>query len=206
MLYTACLRGTDDFEMTTHIIAANALSQMELTHAETVHPLDHIKKLHDVAIRAPTPEKGYLLEILEETDPDWRETVTWPSTGKTWSPINALINTTHENATNNFRKYAYRQKHNELGFIASQNACLAGMNTLQAIEGEGSVEYDYTAWSKSIHALLNAGYVPPTNLTGSQISCLTSWLEAHEEVGTCPTTPEVLTYAKYNCGWEFVTI
>ncbi|MBA7540486.1 hypothetical protein ES705_32784 [subsurface metagenome] len=198
--------GTDDFEMTTQIIAANALSQMELTHAETMHPLDYVKDVLKIELRAPTPEKGYLLEILEETDPDWRETVTWPSTGKTWSRVNSLIGLTHENVTNNFRKYAYRQKHSELGFIASQNACFAGMNTLQALEGEGSVEYDYTAWSKSLHALLDQGYVPPDNLTEMNKTLFTDWLEAHERADSCPSIPEALAYAKYNCGWEFVRI
>ena len=196
--------GTDDMEMTTLILASNALSQMELSHSGFWNPLNYLDNIDEIEIRAPYPEKGYLLEVLEETDPGWRETVTWPSTGKQWSGVNELIDTTHENATNNLRRYCYRQKHSELGFIASQNACLFGMNTLQRAEGLGSVEYDYTAWCKTIHALLDQGYVPPDNLTETNKTLFTDWLEAHERAGSCPTTPEALAYAKYNCGWEFI--
>lgn len=196
--------GTDDMELTTHILATNALIQMDLSHSGFWNPFNYIDNFDEIEIAVPGPEKGYLLDMLNETDPDWRETLKWPSTGKRWSGVNELAESTHENITNNLKKYCYRQKHSELGFIASQNACLAGMNILQRLEGKGSVEYDYTAWSKTIHALLDQGYIPPANLSESQKTCFTDWLEAHERSGSCPTTPEALSYAKHNCGWEFL--
>ena len=195
--------GTDDMEMTTHLFAANALSQMELSDTGLSYTLHHIRDVNRVEIAVPGPEKGYLLEILEETDPDWRETVLWPSTGKKWSGPNEIAETTYENITNNLHKYCYRQKHSELGFIASQNASQASMNILQKFEGPGSVDTDYTAWSKLIHSLLELGYVPPTDLTDLQKSCFTGWLEAHESAGTCPTIPEAIAFARHNCGFEF---
>jgi len=195
--------GTDDMELTTHILAANALSQMDLSHTGFWDPLSYLGSLDQIEIPAPGPEKGYLLEILEETDPDWRDTVVWPSTGKKWSGPNEIAETTYENITNNLHEYFYRQKHSELGFIASQNASQASMNILQKLEGPGSVDTDYTAWSKLIHALLDLGYVPPPDLTDWQKSCFIGWLEAHESAGTCPTIPEAIAFARHNCGFEF---
>ncbi len=196
--------GTDDDEMTMHLMAANALSQLELTDIEAWNPLDNVKDLQYVGLAAPTPTKSYLLEILEETDPDWRNSVVWPSTGFYWSNPHQLSESSHEMIADNFRSYSERQKNSELGWIGAQNASHAGLNIIEALEGPGAIQTDYTAWTKTIHALLDAGYIPPADLTEEQRNCFIAWLNAHETMNTTPSTPEALDYVKYNCGWEFV--
>ena len=75
---------------------------------------------------------------------------------------------------------------------------------LEALAGEDSVDYDYTTWSKTIHALLDQGYVPQTDLNYEQKTCFAGWLDAHEEPGSCPTTREAFDYTQYSCDRKFV--
>jgi len=68
------------------------------------------------------------------------------------------------------------------------------MNILQKFEGKGSLSSDYTALSKTLHALLVLGHVQPTDLTENQKTCFTAWLKAHEKRGSCPKTREAFDY------------
>ena len=204
LAFNGVLWQTDDIEMTGYMMASNAAAQMELTDFSEWNPLDAVRRPDLATIPAPTPTKGYLIEILEETDPNWRDTVLWPQTGSYRAYTEHLASSTYALAVNNFKAYAERQKYSELGFIGAQNVSLAGMNVLEALEGQESVQYDYTAWCKTMHALLDQGYVPPTDLSDEQKTCFADWLEAHEKLGSCPTTPEALAYAQYSCGWKFV--
>lgn len=204
LAFNGVFHQTDDIEMTGYMMAANAAAQMELTDLSEWNPLDSVLRPDMATFPPPTPTKGYLLEILEETDPNWRDTVLWPQTGTYRPTTEHLVNATYARATENFRSYAERQKYSELGFIGAQNVSLSGMNVLEALEGRDSVEYDYTAWCKTIHALLDQGYVPPTDLSDEQKACFAGWLEAHEKLGSCPTTREAFDYAQYSCGWKFV--
>ena len=56
--------------MTGHLMAANAAAQMELTDLSGWNPLDSVSRPDRATFPPPTPTKGYLLEILEETDPN----------------------------------------------------------------------------------------------------------------------------------------
>jgi hypothetical protein len=75
---------------------------------------------------------------------------------------------------------------------------------MENLAGPGQVEYDYTAPTKTMHALHDAGYELPPAATQEQLAKFAQYLDDYESIGQTPTTPEVLQYATSMLGFTFV--
>lgn len=195
--------GTDDNQVTRHLVGLNIAAQLEHTHLSDWNPLDGITFPSAVETHAKIPTSTFAREILEEEDPEGLTKIGHPSTGQRWSTYNDLLAAGKDIANDNFKRYCERNRHNFMGFAGAINATESLFYNVEALEGEGSMEYDYTAMCKTTHSLLSQGYRFPAKLTRTQKQAFLTWITEHESIGTCPTTPEVLSYAKEACGFEF---
>lgn len=191
-------------EQTTQLIGLNLAAQVTRAFVDDWNPLDQIEEIHKIQIQAPYPTSVLTLEVLEEEDPDWRDTIGWPATGQEWSTLNDLHDASVPILNDNFTRYCETNRHNFHGFIGSMNATESTLLNMESVDDEHTIVHDYTAWCKTLHALQLQGYSFPLDVTPPQTACFTAWLEAHETAGSCPTTPEALAYATNHCHFNFV--
>lgn len=195
---------SDVIAETSQLVGLNLAAQVTRAFVDDWNPLDQIEEIDKIEIQAPTPTNVLTLEVLNEEDPDWRQTIGWPSTGQQWSTLNDLHDSSAPIINDNFTRYCDRNRHNFHGFIGAINATESTLFNMESVDDEHTIEHDYTAWCKTLHALQLQGYSFPFDITPAQSACYTAWLEAHEGAGSCPTTPEALAYADNHCGFKFV--
>lgn len=199
------MHHTNDDYIGFMMILANLHSQILQPLFDRWNPISEIPNPMDIVVEASAAKSLISIEILEEVDPDALDKVAWPLTGTRFATLGELTEGTAEIAKQNFLNFCERQKDSLFGLTCAFNASEAAQNTLEAFCGRGEIMYDYTAWCKSLHAILDAGYDIPPDLNPQQKACFTDWLEAHEASGTSPSLPELVAYPKNNCGFELQT-
>lgn len=185
------------------LITFNLSSQFLTTDNLGFDPAEAINEPAHVETEAPRPTHFLTKEVIDEIDPGGHEAIQWIHTGKRWSTHNDITLASAPAISDAFQSYCHSNSRNWTGFVAATNATQGILNTLENACGVGSVEYDYTASCKINHALLNSNMHFPQDLSHSQLARFTSWMEAHDSVGTTPTLPEVVFFAKTVCGFEF---
>lgn len=202
-VHWAAQQYTDLEEQTAMFVAMNLAAQVTRSHIDW-NPLDQVIDIDKAEIRVPQPTNILTIEAMDEEDPTWRETVLWPATGTEWANLNDLYDNSTDVMNDNFSRFCDTNRHNFHGFIAGINATESLLFNMESVDDEHTIVHDYTAWCKTLHALQLQGYSFPFDVTPTQSACFTTWLEAHEGAGSCPTTPEALAYARNQCGFEFV--
>lgn len=195
---------TDDQDMFQDMLLVNAAAQIESSSIEDFDTMESIDDVGTTLVRALAPTNVITREVLEEEGFNPDEGIAWPSTGNEWSSINEILESGLDIAKDNFRHFTERNKNSMMGFHGSQNAGDASLLTMENLAGVGSIEYDYTAPTKTIHALLNQGYETPADATPEQLSRLAQYLDDYESIGETPTTPEVLEFAASTLGFTFI--
>ena len=193
-------RGSDVIEDTTEVVGLNLMAQVTAQTMREYDALENVMFMDMLEVAAPYPDNPLLIEVMDEEDPDWRQAVGWPGTGKEWSTLNDIYDSSVDTMNDNFKRYCERNAHNFHGFIGAINATESAFYAAESAGGEGSVSYEYTAPCKIIHTLLDQGYVLGPDITEQQRRCFVSWLEAHERKGSCPTLPEALDFGTNRCG------
>lgn len=193
----------DATEKLSVLSSANIAAQIENTFSSVWNALDATEDIHLIEVKAPAPTNILTLEVIEELGDLPENGVRHPQTGEKWSTYNEIFDAGYEPATQNFQDFCYENKSNWHGFIEAANAVESSLHMIECFEGHGSVDIDYTAACKTMHALHYLNYEFPPDLQPDQRDELGAWLDEHERRGTCPTTPEVLSYAKTFLGFEF---
>ncbi len=195
---------TDDVEFTKYLIATNLAAQYHATYMNDWQPLDAIVNFENLLVEAPKPESLFVLEIIEETDPEGLDAVGWPSTMTRWAPYDAISMSSKDIITDNFKAYSERNKHNWMGFVGATNAVEGSLFNIEALEGPGSVDHDYIVASKVFSRLYDAGYTVPDNLSDTKKQCFSAWLEDNERLDYTPDLSSIFTHAGTVCGFNFI--
>lgn len=194
----------DDTEITSQLIAWNLAQQTLQDDVLSWNPVEMIEDIDQVEIRAPEPENILSIEAIEETGDKVEDGVRWVATGTEWATIDQLMEKTPEVASKNLNAFMKRNQNNDWSYIGGGNASDGALHFEQNIEGPDSITYDFAAWSKAVHRLLSTGYRMPQGTNPNRLKPMQAWLEEHEEQNTCPTTLEILAFAKDSCGFEFI--
>ncbi len=195
---------TDDQDMFQDMLLANAAAQIESSAIDDFDTMEGFDDIGNTLVRAPAAENVLTREVLEEEGFNPDEGVAWPSTGKEWSTINEILETGLDIVKDNFDHFTDRNKNNVMGYHAAQNAGDAGLLLMENLAGPGEVDYDYTAPTKTLHALHDAGYEFPPEATSEQLAKFALYLDDYESIGQTPTTPDVLAYASNVLGFSFL--
>jgi len=197
-------RGTVETELTSHLIGYNMMNQIERAQTEW-DPVTQIGDIGKIEIRAPGPEDLITLEIYEEEGLNPDDFRGWPGVNKEWATLEEIHDATAHVATNNLRNYCIRNKSNFMGMIGAHNAVEGSLVQLGNLEGEDAVDTDYTCICKSLHALMTLGYYLPQDATEEGKTCFVNYLQAYQNRGICPSTPQLIEYAEEHCGMNITT-
>jgi len=185
------------------MILHNFIGQYSSPETVGFDPLEAIAEPGHVEIRAPEPTHFLTREVIAEIDPGGFEAIQWPHTGKRWSTINDIALSSSVPISNSMQTFCQANSRKWTGFVAAANATQGTFYALENVLGRDSIEYDYTASCKINHALLNSNLHFPQDLTHSQQARFISWMEEHDARGSTPTLPEVVSFAKAVCGFQF---
>ena len=186
-----------------YLISGNLRAQSADIHGSIWNPMEKCDNVGNIEVEAPIPWNVLTQEVIQEIDAAGINKIGWPSTGKRWSTINEISMSTHETITNRFVRYCKNNNRNFEGYIGAMNAHESAFYTLEYLGGQSQVQYEYIAAEKICHSLYNLDYRFPQDLTFAQQARFTSYLEEHENLGTCPPTYDAMNFAKNICGFEF---
>lgn len=165
--------------------------------------LDNVEEAAHVEVHCPVPTNILSLEVLDELDPDWRETLVWPSTGKTWSTWNDIAITGAPVMTRNFKQFCHWYRHDLDAHLAATNAGLGTLQALENIEGPGSVNIDFTPACKIFHTVAASNLHFPPFLEQWQKTRFLAWVQIHQDANTNPTLQEIISHGKTVCAFDF---
>ena len=196
---------SDFMDETYSFIAANLAQQVLAPYLEEYNPMVEIDDLAKYEIEAPRPTDILILEIIEETGYTVDEVCNWPQNGERWISYGELAEKTAEQATENLRHYAEKNKNSALAFIAGQNAHDFALHSLAAWEGEEQVEIEYLSCSRIIITILDNGWCYPDDIRMDQVRKFEDWCYVHEYMGTVPGGKEIWRYAEMFCDFRWAT-
>ncbi|TKJ24802.1 MAG: hypothetical protein CEE41_05175 [Hadesarchaea archaeon B3_Hades] len=169
------------------------------------NPLEMIDGLEHIQLEAPTLEDPLSEEIFLEAGMDPNIYVAWPSLGKRWATIEEISASTAPIAAENFEYFDENCPNGSLRYIAGQSVTNGGLLALSSLEGEEALEVEHHATIAIAEMVLDHGYSFPRTITDQQIYDFGYWTAAHQEMGSRPSLPETLSYAKNVLGFEFTT-
>ena len=196
--------GTYNQDYTQLLIAANAAGQVQNYQNRDWHPFDEIPNVNEIQIQAPKVKNILSIEAITEVDAQGLDAIKWPSTGEEWSTVDDLVTTMPDPINKSFKSYTQKTQYAPEGLLGPVNATEATLHILEAAEGPGSVVIDYTADTKAITGLTNAGYTFPRSLTSSQFNRWMLYTDSCEAQGIAPTLKGSLNHARNIAGFEFV--
>jgi len=166
-------------------------------------PIDGVDEAAHIEVHCPTPTNMLSLEVLNELDPDWKETVIWPSTEQRWSTWNDIAITAVPAMTRNFKQFCTWYRRDPDAYLAAINAGSGTLQALENAEGQGSVRVDYTPACKIFHTVAASNLNFPSSIKDWQKKRFLGWVQIHQDANTNPSLQEIITHAKTVCGFDF---
>lgn len=185
------------------LIAANLALQAVEPYLQEWNPIDQVDDLANVEIAAPRPIDVLTLEIIEESGKTLDEVCNWPQTGERWISLGDLQDQTAKQATENLTHFAQVNKNSVEAFIALQNAHDFALGTIEAIEGPGHVEIQYSHIERIVIIILDNGWCYPDDITDAQVAKFEDWCYVHEYMNTQPSSKDIWRYAEVFCGFKW---
>lgn len=143
-----------------HVVAVAMQAAMPM-----LDPLHLITEPESYEVEAMYPTRGYLREVIEEEGDNPDKHIGWPVTNTRWASCVEIAEQGRHVASNTFVNYCYENRYKMEGLVMAKVATEAAYYAVTAAAGESIIETDYIAAEKTTHAILNAGYRLPYNLT-----------------------------------------
>jgi len=166
-------------------------------------PIDGIHEAAHVEVECPVPTNVLSIEVMNDLDPDWRDTIVWPYTGKRWSTWNDIAITGAPVMTRNLKRFCNLYKYEADAYTAATNAGLGTLHALENAEGPGSVRVDYTPACKIFHTVAASNLHFPSTIKDWQKRRFLAWVQIHQDANTNPTLHDIITHAKTVCAFDF---
>jgi len=192
-------------EKTMHYITTAMSIQHSQVHGSIWSPLDHVDDSANVEIEAPTPWHVLTQEVIQEVDPGAINAIGWPSTGKRWSTINEIAETSADTTQSDFASFLRENKRNWEGYITGSAASIAAQYMLSDLADDGKVEYDYINENKVMVGMLSQNMFFDQQATDAQREKLKSYIESFPPDGPGPTSKDVMLFAKNIIGLNVYT-
>lgn len=196
---------SDVLEQSTLLIAANLSIQVVTPYLAEWSAFDQVENLADMMVEAPRPTDVLTIEAIEEAGYTIDQVCNWPQNGERWITLGDLFDATWQQAAENLTHFGQANKNSELAYAAIQNAHDFALGTIEAIEGPGSVQVEYSHTERLILTILMNGWEYPKDITPAQIQKFEDWVEVHEYMNTQPTSKDIWRYAETFCGFHWAT-
>lgn len=138
--------GGDELSEEDHlrmIVACNMASQGLKPLLDAWDPLDQVKNIENVELRAPRPEHPTTIWMLEDEGVDIENTIGWPRLNKEWATYEELFESNVDIVSSQADKYLHRNCRNYDGLLGMQQMYEFGMNMLYLMDEPGTPDWEY---------------------------------------------------------------
>lgn len=185
------------------LIGLNLALQVAEPYIAEWNPFDQVDDLANCMIEAPRPTDPLTIEIIEESGYTIDQVCNWPQNGERWITLNELQEKTAQQATDNLNHFAEQNKNSVEAFIACQNAHDFALRYIEAIEGPGHVDLQYSVTERIILIILDNGWCYPDDITDAQVEKFEDWCYVHDFMNTMPSYKDIWRYAEVFCGFTW---
>lgn len=187
------------------LIGLNLALQVTEPYLQEWNPFDQVEDFANCMVQAPRPTNALSIEIIEESGFTIDQVCNWPQNGQQWISLAELQEKTAQQATDNLTHFAEQNPHSIEAFIAGQNAHDFALRTIEAVEGPGQVEIEYSVAERIIIIILDNGWCYPDNITDPQVEKFEDWCYVHDYMSTMPSYRDIWRYAEVFCGFKWAT-
>ena len=194
--YIASGLQTDDEEVML-ITIANYLSQQELlVSTQNWNALDNVENIDEIEKLAPVPQNPLTLEVIEEEGIPLKDLIGWPHSSKPWAMMTDIMNEL-EQPCNQFQDDFIELHKNDwwsyaFGALNNEATCY----TFTTAEGEGQVEYSYTASAVVIQVLTNVHLYPDPATPPEKMQAFADKIDIWEAMEIKPDIRLIMDFCK----------
>lgn len=145
---------TDDEDILLWLAATELAFQTLQDVQRDWNPFEQVEDIANLEVMALRPWHSLTLEVIQEGKIPLEDSLGWPQTGRLWSTIQKLADTTHPVAAENLHQFTLRNKHNWTGYMGAVCAVEAAGFSVTVLEGEEFVEYQYSVPARVANILL----------------------------------------------------
>ena len=195
---------TDLEDLSFSFIAGNLAMQALKPFMDDFNPFEDVPDLNQYEVMANKITNPIIQEIILEAGHTLEEYEVWPQNGKKWISYVDLYESTNQLATDNLNYFGETFKHENLGFLAANNAHDFSLSLLESVEGPGTIEIEYSHAERIVMTILDHSWMYPEDVTDAQIKIFEDWVFIHEFMNTQPSGKEIQQFVGLHAGFQFV--
>lgn len=158
-------------------------------------PLANFKGLRDWKIKAPGPTDPSTIDMLNEYNPGWEETVRWPHIDKEYATIEEILFNYAPRIKDSFQTYALNYRHEWGAYVAASQVVDFVENVIRSFDDNNEVRIGYTAYVAVAIDMMDQRYIMPPDTSGETIEALADYIGNYErQTGVAPKIHDVAKY------------
>ena len=189
---------TSDEEVITMMMATWLSNAAMFSWCKDWPAVEAVNNWDEIELGMPKPTNILTQEVIKEEGINIDDVCGWPHNNKPWALATDLVNEYDAPCKAYFDEYMGMHDKDWIGYIFKTLACDSTFYTLGTIEGEESVEVDYTAVSKTCSILLEYRMYIDMEQPKDKIQLFTSKMDGWEITGIKPTLKEITRFCRDN--------
>jgi len=147
-------------------------------------PLSAFSDLRSFKFRAPEPADPATIDLLNESQPGWQNTVKWPWLDKEYATIEEIIFTYAPMIKDSFQAYALNHRHEYEAMIAGQQVVEYIKDLIRSYSDDNRVRVGMTAWWAVAEDMMTQIYLIPPDTPDETIEALADYVGQYERKTT----------------------
>lgn len=169
------------------IAAANYLSGQELAVGlQGWNALDNVENIDEIEKMAPVPTNPLTLEVIEEEGINVADVIGWPHSSKPWALLTDVMNELDQPCNQFQDDFIELHKSDWWAYAFGALNNDATCQTFTLAEGEGQVEYSYTATAVVGQVLTNLKLCPDVNTPPEKMQAFADKIDIWEAMEIKP--------------------
>jgi len=167
-------------------------------------PISNFKELREWKWRVPEPTDPSTLDLLEESIPNWKETVAWPHLDKREATFEEIFYTYAPMIKESFQTYCLAHRYEYEAMVAAYECTDFVKNVIRSYDDNQNVRCGMTAWWAAAKDMVDYVYLIPPDTPQPLIDSLADWIGNYERQTGGPAKIHDIFLAGQNIGikWE----
>lgn len=160
-------------------------------------PISNFKDLRNWKFRAPGPTDSTTIDMLDDYNPGWENTIKWPHIDKEYATIEEIAYAYAPMIKDSFQTYALKYSHEYEAMIAAQQTVEFTKNVIRSFSDDNDVTVGMTAWWAVAEDMMREIYLIPPDTPVKKIEALADYIGNYERAtGVAPSIKDVAMYGE----------
>ena len=190
--------GKDDFLKEDHtkafMMLDNAVQGLMPWWIEN-DPLTNFKDLRGFKFRAPGPRDPTTIDMLNEHDPGWENTIKWPHLDKEYATIEEITFTYAPMIKDSFQTYCLKYRYEWEAYVAASQSVDFVKNVIRSFDDNNEVRIGYGAYLAAAIDMMDRVWIMEPDTPGQLIDALADYIGNYErQTALAPDIKDVTRY------------